>query len=80
MRRAIESAPSNPYVHYYDALLKTKSGDDDAALDALSVALVNGYPRVMLVSEPLLADIRDTERFSVLVTAPMRENDRGGVE
>ncbi len=77
MRRAIESAPSNPYVHYYDALLKTKSADYDAALDALSVALVNGYPRVMLVSEPLLADIRDTERFAALITVPKRENDRG---
>jgi len=76
MRRAIENAPSNPYVHYYDALLKTRSGDYDAALDALSVAIVNGYPRVMLVSEPLLADIRSTGRFSALVTAPMRENDR----
>jgi len=70
IRRAIESTPSNPYVHYYDALLKAKSGNYDAALDALSVALVNGYPSVMLVSEPLLNDIRDLERFSALVTYP----------
>ena len=70
IRRAIESTPSNPYVHYYDALLKAKSGDHDAALDALSVALVNGYPSVMLVSEPLLTDIRELERFSALVTYP----------
>ena len=77
MRRAIESSPGNPYVHYYDALLKTKSGDYDAALDALSVALVNGYPRVMLVSEPLLTDIRDLERFSALVTYPLREKESG---
>jgi len=70
MRRAIESAPDNPYVHYYDALLKAKSGNYDAALDSLSVALVNGFPSAMLVSEPLLTDIRDLERFSALVPYP----------
>ena len=76
MRRAIESAPDNPYVHYYDALLKTKSGNHDAALDSLSVALVNGFPSVMLVSEPLLTDIRDLERFSALVPYPWRDKQR----
>jgi len=75
IRRATESAPANPLVHYYDALLNTKSGNYDAALDALSVALVNGYPSVMLVSEPLLADIRELERFSELVTYPLSEKE-----
>jgi hypothetical protein len=74
IRRAKISAPNNPYVHYYDALLKTRNGSHEAALDSLSVALDSGYPRIMLVSEPLLADLRDTKRFSVLVTDPLRES------
>ena len=74
MGRAKEIAPNNPYVYYYDALLKTKGGQHELALDALSIAVVNGYPRVMLVSEPLLFDLRETERFSTLVTEPLRES------
>ena len=49
----------------------------DAALDALSVAIENGYPRVMLVSEPLLGDLQGTDRFSTLVIAPQREKAGG---
>jgi len=73
MGRARKIAPNNPYVYYYDALLKTKDGQHQAALDALSIALVNGYPPVMLVAEPLLFDLRETERFSTLVSEPLRE-------
>jgi TolB-like protein/tetratricopeptide (TPR) repeat protein/DNA-binding winged helix-turn-helix (wHTH) protein len=74
INRARESAPNNPYVHYYEALLRTRNGAYDAALDSLEVALDSGFPRIMLVSEPLLADLRDTERFSALVLDPLREN------
>jgi TolB-like protein/tetratricopeptide (TPR) repeat protein/DNA-binding winged helix-turn-helix (wHTH) protein len=74
INRARESAPNNPYVHYYEALLRTRNGAYDAALDSLEIALDSGFPRIMLVSEPLLADLRDTERFSTLVLDPLREN------
>ena len=73
MRRALQLAPNNPYVHYYDALLRTRSGDFDAALDALSVALVNGYPRAMLLAEPLLADLHDEGRYLTLINMQPNE-------
>ena len=72
--RARESAPNNPYVHYYEALLRTRNGAYDAALDSLGLALDSGFPRIMLVSEPLLADLRGSERFSALLTDPLRES------
>lgn len=77
MQRATRAAPANPYVHYYDALLKTRRGDLDGALDALGVAIENGYPPVMLVAEPLLTDLQGSDRFSALVVAPQRENSDG---
>ena len=77
VQRATRAAPANPYVHYYDALLKTRRGDLDAALEALSAAIDNGYPRVMLVSEPLLGDLQDTDRFFTLVIAPQQEKAGG---
>ena len=73
MNQATEYAPGNPYVHYYDALLKSRSEDHDAAIDALSIAIVNGYPRVMLIAEPHLRGIRESERFKALVTLPSNE-------
>ena len=73
MQRALQLAPNNPYVHYYDALLKTRSGDFDAALDALSVALVNDFPRAMLVAEPLLADLHDEGRYLTLINMQPNE-------
>lgn len=71
--QAKQSAPGNPYVHYYDALLKSRSEDYDAAIDALSIAIVNGFPRVMLIAEPHLRDVRDIERFQALVALPLKE-------
>ena len=59
---------------YYEALLRTRNGAYDAALDSLELALDSGFPRIMLVSEPLLADLRDSERFSALLDAPLRES------
>lgn len=70
MRRALELSPRNPYVYYYDALLKTRRGQHDDALDALSIALAQGYPSAMLISEPLLANLKDERRFAALINAP----------
>ena len=73
IRRALQLAPENPYVHYYTALIKTRSGNFDSALDALSVALARGYPRAMLVAEPLLLDLHDESRFLTLTNASLQE-------
>lgn len=61
--RSIELSPTDYYVHYYDALIKAKSGEDDAALDALENAINLGYPVKMILSEPHLEGLRQHPEF-----------------
>ena len=64
---ALELAPTDPYVHYYDALVHARMGEPDAALDRLEKAVEMGYSRAMIRAEPHLADLRSRERFVQLV-------------
>ncbi|HEY8519280.1 MAG TPA: tetratricopeptide repeat protein [Gammaproteobacteria bacterium] len=70
-RRLIDSAlalaPADPYVHYYDALVRVRAGEIDAALDRLEKAVEMGYSRAMIGAEPHLASLRERERFVRLV-------------
>jgi tetratricopeptide (TPR) repeat protein len=65
--RAVELEPSDPYVHYYDALLKHRLGDADGAIRALRVSVEQGYPAAMLEADPLFAGLRDNARFTAIV-------------
>jgi TolB-like protein/tetratricopeptide (TPR) repeat protein/DNA-binding winged helix-turn-helix (wHTH) protein len=62
--------PENPYVHYFDALIKHHTGRDNAAIDALKTAVESGYPVVMLQSEPHLSGLRDLPDFHSLISSP----------
>jgi adenylate cyclase len=64
---ALELAPKDPYVHFYDALIKLRRGEPDAALDQLEAAVEMGYSRALIRAEPHLAPLRDRERFANLV-------------
>jgi adenylate cyclase len=64
---ALELAPGDPYVHFYDALIELRAGQPDAALDRLETAVEKGYSRAMLRAEPHLAELRNRERFANLV-------------
>ncbi len=61
---ALTLAPTDPYVHYYDALVRARMGDTENALDRLETAVEMGYSRVLIRAEPHLAALRDNARFA----------------
>ena len=65
--RAIEIAPADPYVHYINALVLTRTGDKNTALDSLDSALTLGYPLVLIEAEPNLELLRSEPGFRELV-------------
>jgi len=65
--KAVEMDPAYPYPHYYDALIKHKAGQTDAAIDAAERALENGYPVEMLAAEPILKPLAENPRFRELL-------------
>jgi tetratricopeptide (TPR) repeat protein len=65
--RALALAPNSPYTHYFDALIQLELGDRDAALEALSIAVQQGYPVTFLAKDPLLSGLRDERAFRALV-------------
>jgi TolB-like protein/tetratricopeptide (TPR) repeat protein len=78
IEQAIRTAPSNPFCFYYLALLQTRQGKTQEALNALEIAVEKGYPVVMLRSEPYLADLMREERFIALVgKKKTEEKDKG---
>jgi adenylate cyclase len=60
-------SPTDPYVHYYDGLVRARLGDTESALDRLETAVEMGYPRVLIRAEPHLAVLHGSPRFSALV-------------
>jgi tetratricopeptide (TPR) repeat protein len=67
--RARELAPDDPYTHYYDGLVSMRAGHRDAALDAIDIAIANGYSRPLLAADPHLAALKDEPRFTALIEA-----------
>lgn len=67
MDRALTVAPNDPYVRYYDGLLKNYTGQRAAAIDALQLAVDMGYPAKMLAADPLLSDLKDHSQFKAIV-------------
>ena len=69
VKRALEISPNDPYGYYYDALIKTRLGEYDAAIDALGFAVAMGYPSKMLTAEPYLEKLRSRDDFNTLVSS-----------
>jgi tetratricopeptide (TPR) repeat protein len=67
MDRALRIAPNDPYVRYYDGLLKHQRGNSTDALDALRQAVDMGYPPRMLAADPLLSGLSGDSRFEAIV-------------
>jgi tetratricopeptide (TPR) repeat protein/TolB-like protein/DNA-binding winged helix-turn-helix (wHTH) protein len=68
MDRARGMAPDDPYTYYYDGMIFLRAGDKEAALDALEIAADKGYSRLMLGTEPHLAELGNDARFSAIVS------------
>jgi tetratricopeptide (TPR) repeat protein/DNA-binding winged helix-turn-helix (wHTH) protein len=69
VEQGLEIDPGDPYGYYYDALIRFQSGDEEAALDSLEIALDKGYPAGLLVAEPYLGNLRANTRFHAMVIA-----------
>ena len=67
MARASDLAPDDPYTHYYDGLVRYRSGDSDGAIAALGVAVDSGYPAALLAAEPHLESLRADNRFQQII-------------
>jgi Flp pilus assembly protein TadD len=65
--RAKETVPSDPYVHYFDALIHNEIGKTDDALTALELAAELGYSSGSLARDPNLANLRQEKRFLALI-------------
>jgi tetratricopeptide (TPR) repeat protein len=65
--RSLALDSENPYAHYYDGLIKNHVGRQDEAIEAFAMALEGGYPVIMLRSEPHLADLRESAKFTELI-------------
>ena len=63
MNKSLVLAPEDPYTHYYNALVLLKSGDSNAALNALESAINLGYPPRIMAAEPHLKALRHDPRF-----------------
>jgi len=64
---ALALAPTDPYVHYYDALVRAQMGDTENALDRLETAVEMGYSRALIRAEPHLTALHGNARFAALV-------------
>ena len=69
--KARDQAPNNMYVHYNSALINAGFGEIDNALTALERAVELEYQRDLLPHDPVLANLREEERFVRLLS-----NDR----
>jgi TolB-like protein/Flp pilus assembly protein TadD/DNA-binding winged helix-turn-helix (wHTH) protein len=59
------------YVHYYAALAHLELGDTDAAISALTRAVVAGYPRYLVRAAPEFAALREDPRVAELLRDPV---------
>ncbi len=64
IERAIELAPDEPYMHYYEGLIHNRAGNSSQAFVSLRTAVDHGFSKVMLAGDPNLANLRGDSRFS----------------
>jgi len=65
--RAQNIAPTDPHVHYINALVLARMDRQDAALDHLETAVEMGYPVALIGAEPHLQTLRSEPRFMDLI-------------
>jgi TolB-like protein/Flp pilus assembly protein TadD len=70
--RALALDASDPYVHYYAALIALERGDTTAAIDSLHRAIELGYPAQLVSAAPDFMNLRSDARFRRLLTPPSK--------
>jgi len=65
---ASSQAPADMYVYYNSALIHAGFGETDAALTALERAVELEYQRELLPLDPIIENLREEERFKLLVS------------
>lgn len=69
LEQALSLGPDDPHVHYFGAVAKMASGENEAALSFLERASRLGYASNAIASDPDFIDLRDEERFKALLDA-----------
>ena len=62
--RALSMAPNNIEVNYRSAVIYAALGNREAASNSTQQALALGYPQVLLLTDPLLADLWSGRSFA----------------
>ena len=67
INKARQFASDDPYIYYYDALIRTRNEDVSGAITSLTTAVERGYSPQLLGVEPHFAALRSDPRFMELV-------------
>lgn len=67
IERALELDSTDPYSHYYNAIVRLQGGETEIAIDALGIAIDGGFSVAMIAAEPILKELRGDTRFQALV-------------
>lgn len=70
IEQALKIGPPTADLLRHAAALRLQSGQDDAALEALARAVVEGEDPRVIAADPLFISLRGAERFSELVRRP----------
>ena len=54
-------------MHFYDAVIRSRLGQNQQALDALERAIELGYPVKEIANDPRFVDLKAAQRFIDLV-------------
>ena len=67
IKKAIELAPDDPYVHYINGLMFNRLGNSADALKAFETAVKQGYSTILLAGDPNTANLQSDARFNEIL-------------
>lgn len=67
LERARSLTPDDPYLHYYEGLMRLRGGEEEAALSSFALAVEKGYPAQMLTADPQLAPVKGRPELENIV-------------
>ncbi|MDH3434204.1 MAG: tetratricopeptide repeat protein, partial [Gammaproteobacteria bacterium] len=67
IKKAIQLAPDDPYVHYINGLMFNRRGNSTDALKAFETAVKQGYSTILLAGDPNIANLKSDSRFNEIL-------------